>query len=177
VWTSAAGEYRRAPPVASVTECSICPTLAVGTDDQQGVGQRRVRALADEVAAGGRLSETSIQHTHRLLHAALEYAVGQGLIPRNPADGVRKPKRAKVEMKVWDAKQLARFMGATDGDRLFALWRLAAYTGMRRSELLGLRWEDIEFRHTHATLLLKQGQPVKVVLERLGHASPATMAV
>jgi integrase len=80
-------------------------------------------------------------------------------------------------MKVWDAKQLARFMGATDGDRLFALWRLAAYTGMRRSELLGLRWEDIEFRHTHATLLLKQGQPVKVVLERLGHASPATMAV
>lgn len=103
---------------------------------------------------GGRLTETSIQHTHRLLHAALRYATDQSLITRNPADGVRKPKRAKVEMKVWNADQLANFIGATEGDRLSALWRLAAYTGMRRSELLGLRWEDIDLQT--ATLAVRR---------------------
>jgi integrase len=95
---------------------------------------------------GGRLSETSIQHTHRHLRAALEYAVGQALLPRNPAGGVRNPKPAKVEMKVWDAEQLGAFMGASEHDRLFALWRLAAHTGMRRSELLGVRWEDLDLQ-------------------------------
>jgi integrase len=240
-------------------------------------------ALYAELLANGRadgiggLDAKSVLEIHVILHRALRDAYGQGLIVRNIADDAEPPKRRRprTDVRSWNAAQLQAFLRTAKTDRLFPAFWLAANTGMRRSELLGLRWEDVDFasgnlsinrslvsvsyelhesrgkthnsrrwvdldaatahvlehwrdrldrelgrpvseddyvfctpsgapthpdrftqifnklvgragvprrrlhdlRHTHATLLLKAGVPIKVVSERLGHATPGfTMA-
>ncbi len=212
---------------------------------------------------------------HLIIRSSLNDAVRRDLVSRNVAHVAHAPRLRsipKVEQQAWTAQQLQAFLRAAAGHRLFpALWLLAT-TGLRRSELLGLRWDDIDLpeatisvnrglvavayevhesrgktrnarrridldsttvevltawrawqqteqaavgiapsgwvftdtagqpvhphsisqtferivnragvppirlhdlRHTHATLLIKAGVPVKVVSERLGHATPA----
>ncbi len=123
------------------------------------------------------LSETTIEHSHRTLHAALGYAVAQGLLARNPADGVRKPKRARTEMQVWDRTSLAQFLEATDTERLAPLWRVATHTGLRRSELLGLRWEDIDFDTGRLSVRRKRVAVGYVMLEGLGGKTDRSVRV
>jgi integrase len=97
--------------------------------------------------AGG-LSDASLQHTHVVLRKALKDAVkgahGPKLLMRNPADDVQRPRRQRTEMRVWSADELRRFLDATRGDRLHACWVVAATTGLRRGELLGLKWDDVD---------------------------------
>lgn len=92
----------------------------------------------------GGLSETSIEHTHRLLHKILADAVRAGLLHRNPSDGVIKPRRRQREMPVWTSEQVRAFLAFSADHRLGPLFILAAMTGMRRGELLGLEWGDID---------------------------------
>jgi integrase len=100
----------------------------------------------------GGLSETSIEHTHRCLHAALEHAAKSRLISRNVADDVVKPKRGHVEMRTWTAKELRTFIDKTVQDRLQPLWFTAATTAMRRGELLALKWEDTDLDATRISV-------------------------
>jgi integrase len=217
--------------------------------------------------AGG-LDTKTVLEIHMVLRRALTDATRRGIINRNPAELAHAPKRrplASAEQRAWNAQQLKDFLDLAANHRLFATFWLAANTGMRRGELLGLRWSDIDtheqrlsvnralisvgyelhesrgktrtsrrtidldertlailtaistgrdhddyghddgapihphvvsdafkklvarspiprirfhdLRHTHATLLLKAGVPIKVVSERLGHATPGfTMA-
>ena len=90
------------------------------------------------------LSETTLQHTLGVLRTALAWAVRQRLISHNPADDVDRPQREHKEMRTWSAGELAGFLERAAVDRLHPLFRLAAFTGMRRSELLGLRWPDVD---------------------------------
>jgi integrase len=219
----------------------------------------------------GGLDAQTVLEVHMVLRRALTDAVRRGIITRNPAEIVHAPKRrplASAERRAWNAQQLTTFLDLAAAHRLFAVFWLAANTGMRRGELLGLQWDDVDLdahklsvnralisvgyelhvsrgktrtarrsidldrhtvalleerrdaeshgdgylfchhegspihpqvvsdafkklvarsglprirfhdlRHTHATLLLKAGVPIKVVSERLGHATPAfTMA-
>lgn len=96
--------------------------------------------------ASGGLSETTLLHTHGVLRTALAWAVRQRLIPSNPAEDVDRPRRDQAEMSIWTPDELARFLAHVANDRLYPLLRLAAYTGMRRSELLGLKWPDVDLR-------------------------------
>jgi integrase len=100
--------------------------------------------LADGRRRGGALSPTTVRRIHATLHKALADAVRWGRIPRNPADDADPPRPAAVEMSIWNPEQLRVFIGSVRLDRLFAVWFLAATTGMRRGELLGLRWSDID---------------------------------
>jgi integrase len=99
-------------------------------------------------AGAGGLSEASVQHTHVVLRKALKDAMkgahGTKLLLRNPADDVQRPRRQRAEMRVWSAEELRRFLNETRGDRLHACWVVAATTGLRRGELLGLRWDDVD---------------------------------
>lgn len=214
---------------------------------------------------------------HIILRSALDNAVQRGLVRTNPAVAAEAPsarRPANRAHRVWTAAQLARFLRTTVGGRYYPAFWLTANTGMRRSEVLGTRWNQFDpdtlrlsvsrtvvavdyqihegpgktrnarrsinldqrtvevlldwqeqqaielgghdqggpiftktdgtvlhphalsqafdravakttlpkitihdLRHTHATLLIKEGVPVKVVSERLGHSSPAfTMA-
>ncbi|MGQ5176223.1 tyrosine-type recombinase/integrase [Bacillus halotolerans] len=91
------------------------------------------------------LSAKTIRKAVVIIKASLEKAVDDGLIGVNPAKKVDLPKLKETEFNVWTQDQIEIFLEAAKSDRLFTLFRLALMTGMRRGELLGLRWKDIRF--------------------------------
>jgi integrase len=103
-----------------------------------------LQSLYAELAAAG-LSNRSIVHTHRVLHRAFGQAVRWGLIPRNPCDGATPPQARRSEMQVLSAEQAGFLITRTRGTPSHALYALALSTGMRLGELLGLKWEDVDF--------------------------------
>lgn len=226
------------------------------------------------------LATKTVRNIHVMLSKAFADAARKGIVARNVASLADAPSAQasrKDEIKAWNASQLATFLDAVRSHRLHPAFHLTAHTGMRRGEVLGLRWQDLDLdasrlsvrqalvevayvvhmsdvktdtgrrtididpgtvdvmkawhierseerggieprgedlvfskpdgswihpqsfsqvldrkvakldvptislhdlRHTHATLLLKAGVPVKVVSERLGHANVAfTMSV
>jgi len=95
------------------------------------------------------LSATTVRRVRATLHKALADAVEQRLIPYNPADAVRAPKVERDaddagEMKAWTREELDTFLVSCASDRLYPMWRLAAWTGMRRGEVAGLVWRDVD---------------------------------
>lgn len=232
--------------------------------------------LASPTSDRNELSAKTISYIHTIVHKALSDAVDVEVLQRNPAERAKPPRpsrRSTSGVNSWTPDELAAFLTAASLDRLSAIWRLSAMTGMRRGEVLGLRWSDVDLnaarlsvqhavvavgyemiestpkshrarvidldretvaqlrahrrrqdgersewgsdyvardlvvakengepihphtfsqsferllekhglrrirlhdlRHTHATLALKAGVPVKVISERLGHESPA----
>ena len=100
------------------------------------------RLYSDRLAAG--LSPTSVRHLHGVLHHALDDAVRWGLVGRNVTDAVDPPKRSTPEMQTWSTEQMSQVLLAAQGDDLEALWRLALLCGLRRGEVIGLRWSDVD---------------------------------
>ena len=95
----------------------------------------------------GGLSAKTVRNLHIAIHKSLADAVDDGLLTDNPADRARPPKPTRVggaQLRFWTAEQLATFLRSVDGTRLETAWHLAAMTGMRRGEVLGLRWADID---------------------------------
>jgi integrase len=90
------------------------------------------------------LSGSTVLKIHHVLHKALDQAVKWTLIPRNPADAVKAPSASSKEMHPLSADEARQLLEAAHGDRLEALYVLAVHTGMRRGELLGLTWEDVD---------------------------------
>jgi len=88
------------------------------------------------------------------MHKALADAVEDRLLQSNPADVAHRLPTDRPEMQVWSSNQIRSFLRHVSDDRLFAMWRLAATTGMRRGELLGLRWVDLDL--DGATLSVSQ---------------------
>ena len=133
------------------------------------------------------LSETSLQHTLGVLRTALAWAVRQRLISHNPADDIDRPQREAKEMRVWAADELARFLDHVADDRLHPLFRLAAFTGMRRSEVLGLRWSDVDLeaatvsvRRTRTRVAYEMHEAARTKTRagtRVVDIDPATVAV
>ncbi len=101
------------------------------------------------------LSSKSVWNVHICLRAALNDAIEDGLLKANPAKGAMKEPKGAKEMKTWTAEELRAFLAMVEGDRNFALYRVAAYSGMRRGELLGLRWQDLKL---HLSCLSVQQQ-------------------
>lgn len=230
------------------------------------------RLLESGRARGGGLSPKTVVEVHAMLRSALRTALRKRLVRVNVADDAVAPRLASIArpvMRSWTAEQLRAFLAAAREHRLGPALHLAAATGMRRGEICGLGWSDVDLpaarvsvnralhltrgrlievpvktrtsrrsvnldaatveilttwhhdqhdlgrslhdgpvftgarggrlnpdtlsqtfdrlaatvpvprirlhdlRHTHATLLIAAGVPVKVVSERLGHASPA----
>ncbi len=93
---------------------------------------------------GKPLAVSTVQGVHRCLHKALEDAVEDGLLVRNPASRVERPTPDhRREMSVWQSADAVRFFAAIGSDRLATMWLLFLTTGMRRGEVAGLRWSDI----------------------------------
>ena len=265
-------EPSTASSYAGVVANHLVPSLGTTTLEELRVTQIEAlyaRLLVDPGPRGRPLSLRTVRYVHAVLHKALADAVRTELLARNVADRATVPKRdhgrpqAPRELRCWTAEQLRAFLDQTAGSPYGLLWRVAAATGLRRGELLGLRWDDLDLdgrtltvrraltfvdgeprfkrpktsrtrtlrldtttlgflalhrvaaegdacglvfnhegepidpmtvtlafrqavarsglprirlhdlRHTHATLLLAGGVPVKVVSERLGHATIA----
>jgi len=91
------------------------------------------------------LSPTTVRKHHNVLHAALVHAVRMRLLIVNPADAVTPPKPRHCEMKVLEDDGVARLLATVKGTAIHIPVMLALATGMRRGEVLGLRWSDIDF--------------------------------
>ena len=118
---------------------------------------------------GGGLSPKSVVNTFRILSKALSDAVDLGYIAVNPAASRAARPRVRVgrvgsKVEAWTESQLREFLGATQVSQYWPAWHLAAYTGMRRAEVLGLRWRDVDFSknrlHVRATVVLAGYQQV-----------------
>ncbi len=128
----------------SDVETKIIP--AFGTRNLQALTPTEINCLYGELAL--RLAPKTIRNVHGVLHRALADAARWGLVTRNVADLADPPKASRPEIMTWTADGVRTFLDATSGDRLAAMWVVLASTGMRRSELLGLRWPfvDLEAR-------------------------------
>lgn len=89
------------------------------------------------------LSTTTVHHIHAALHAALERAMIQGLVARNVCDQVEAPQFAHVDRVILTPDETKRLLVAAKGTRWEAIIVLAATTGLREGELLGLRWRFV----------------------------------
>ena len=103
----------------------------------------------DGLAVGGELSRRSIQIMRMVLRAALADAVESGQLRRSPAARVGMPRQvAKAEREreadAWTEDEVQRFLAAIAGHRWAAPIQLCVHYGLRRSELLGLRWSDVD---------------------------------
>jgi integrase len=108
-------------------------------------GQRKAKR-------GGGLSPRTVRYIHTILRHALADAVRKGILARNVADLADPPsaKAAKAPaMRTWSARELARFLKCAEEDPLYPAFLLAATTGMRRGEILGLRWSDVHLDTGH----------------------------
>src|SRR5205823_1772831 len=118
------------------------------------LGRHRLSALrpdhvqqlyASKLASG--LSPRTVHHCHAVLHRALEQAVRWGHLPVNVCDRLDPPRVPRREIVPPTPAELGRLLEAAEAheDALRALWTTAIYSGCRLGELLGLRWEDIDF--------------------------------
>ena len=107
--------------------------------------QHLQRLYENRLQAG--LSPASVGQVHAVFHRALEQATRWGLVPRNVADLVSRPKSRRREMTALSPEQSKMLLAAASGERLEALYVLAVTTGMRQGELLALKWSDVELEN------------------------------
>ena len=116
---------------------------------------------ADLLRTGGRrkqgLSMTTVHHLHAVVNKLLHDAERKGLVTRNVARLANAPSlttaRSKgPEMRVWSPDELTQFLASTEGNRNEALFRLLAMTGMRRGEVVALRWSDVDLAGRRLTV-------------------------
>lgn len=90
------------------------------------------------------LSPKTVKHIHGLLREAYRHAVQWQLVAKSPIDAVVPPSVPTKPPLVWTPEQAAAFLEVARSHRLYAAFLLAVATGMRRGEILGLRWQDVD---------------------------------
>ncbi len=118
--------------------------IQVGRLDREDVA-----GWIEALAAGGRLSKRSVQVCRTVLRAALNEAVEEGMISRSPAARVALPRTVakqvpEKEAVAWTGDQVKAFLEATADHRWAIAFRLGVLYGLRRSEVLALRWDDLD---------------------------------
>ncbi|MHB8084201.1 MAG: tyrosine-type recombinase/integrase [Dehalococcoidia bacterium] len=111
----------------------------------------------------GGLSARTVRHHHVTLHTALSIAVKMGLLMRNVADAVTPPRYQRHEFQTLTENEMHRALECAKDTPYYALLFLALFTGMRRSEILGLRWGDVDLLYSQISVVrslhhLRNGQ-------------------
>ena len=101
------------------------------------------------------LTGNTVKHYHANIHKALKYAVKMDLLLSNPADKVDLPKVDKYKACFYTKKELDLLFEAFVGDRMELVVHIAAYYGLRRSEIIGLKWDAIDFEKKTITVCRK----------------------
>ncbi|WP_406178043.1 tyrosine-type recombinase/integrase [Streptomyces sp. NBC_00996] len=119
---------------------TICQCCARGLDTARD--QRLCCAAGN--CCSRRLSPLTLTYVHSVLKSALEHAVREEEIPRNVARNVRTGTPRPRRFEPLTTEEAREFLAAASGHRLQPLFELALHTGLRKGELLGLRWEDLD---------------------------------
>jgi integrase len=112
-----------------------------------------------------RLGATSARLVRKILSMAMEDAVRRGRLPRNPVVLTQPPKRSRAHRKLgWTLDECRQFLDGIEEHRMYAAFHLALVTGVRRGELLGLRWGDVDLDAAQIAvvqqLAVERGRPV-----------------
>lgn len=116
----------------------------LGAKSLTGLSVTALQQILNQQLRDGHSART-VGVTRTVLSAALTRAMREDLVPRNVARLVTLPATARAEIKPWTADEAARFLAAARQERLYPAFLLLALYGMRRGEVLGLRWSDIEW--------------------------------
>ena len=127
--------------------------LALAKLQPAHISQAYAKALASGRRDGkGGLSARTVGHVHRVLHEALRQAVLWRLLATNPAAFVKPPKVERAKLKTYDVRQTAELLEALRGNRMFIPTVLAGLCGLRRGEIVALRWRHLDFDAGHISI-------------------------
>ena len=124
------------------------PLKALKTADLQqfyNLEKQSGRKIRTDIYGEG-LSDRTVHLIHSSCRSALERAVDDGLMNINPADGTKLPRDIPKEIKILKSDEIARFLYQAKEEGYYELFLLELMTGMRRGEILALRWSDLDFR-------------------------------
>ena len=98
------------------------------------------------------MSPSYLRQFRNIINQTLNEAVKQGLILSNPCQFVELPRKKRFESSFYSAAQLKALFEAASGDPLYGLIRITALYGLRRSEVLGLKWDSVDFEAGRLTI-------------------------
>lgn len=125
----------------------------IGGRQLRDIGPGQLNTLYADLLDHGRqngdggLSPKTVRYIHTIVHKALADARDAGLVASNIAERAKPPRpraMAPTELRFWKPAELRTFFDLVRGHRLVAAWHVSAMTGMRRGEVLGLRWGDVD---------------------------------
>lgn len=139
---------------------------------------RAYLAITKKSAARGRtLSPSTLNRIHATLRSALNSAVKRRELVHNPAAHVELPRPTKPQMRTWSATELRAFLTAIEGERLYPLYLLAGLVGLRRGELAGLRWQDLDLDSGTLNVVQQLVQVGHAVVEQSPKTASGTRVV
>ena len=104
------------------------------------------------------LSDSTIRGIHTMLHNALDRAVKERLIVRNPADDCVPPKISKYEMKILPPEQIKSYLTAADQRGVLPMFYLELISGLRKGELVALQWTDLDIENKTISVSKQAGR-------------------
>jgi len=124
----------------------------IGTIKLAALTANNIRAMEVALSASKGLSSRTVRHCHAVLHNALNEAVKQGVIARNPTSDVTAPRIVRKELHTLSRRQVKQLLAISKGTRWHALWALLITTGLRLGEATALRWQDLDLARGVATI-------------------------
>ena len=157
---------------------------AIGSVPLQSLTARHIQGMYADMLERG-LSATTVVQLHRIPRLALLHAVKWGVLTRNVADATTPPRIQRQQLEMWDVDTIRRFLEAANATRFRDFYYLAVLTCMRRSEPLGLQWENVDLAGAVIRVVktlqiivgkgLQEGQPKTARSRRSIALSPAAV--
>lgn len=120
---------------------------ALGKVKLTDLTHRQVQAFVATLSAKKGLSAKTVRNIHGVLHSMLEAAVRDEILLRNVSEKCRLPRVTQTQVKAITTAELGRFLQAIEGEPFRNIFFVDIFSGLRISEILGLRWDDVDFEN------------------------------